>query len=855
MRLGGAAALVLAVALLVAAAPAVAQARTTRVFTVGPKFSLNWVDTRAHYRDKLLALVDRRRRGPGTPSVQRGAGDVASHQRADGRNLVVLPEDVGLPAAFVGSRGAAARRTPPSDQAVVQAVVALLGPYAGPMAHYARRYPDLAARGLPVRELDLALTDTFGRTAVETYATIARRYHVWVVAGVDMARSWRIVCTDKATFHPPPGATRCDRQDPAAVAALRDPDDPGRDYAYEATTPDPVNMALVFDPRGHLVSKQVKAYLTPVELPGGLDLVPGDVDGLRPVRTPVGSLGIVTSKDAWMPDVVDKLDERGANLLLQPEFFVGDTLRPHGQWAPDTLKAALWSDVLRHPGFRSGALSSLTGNLFSFSADAQSHLVVQPRGTRAPRGGLAGQAAAAGFAARPALRHPGPGRRIAARPAAQPRPRGAEDAPRRPAVRPSAPARRLPQRHAGGRHVGRPPRLRRGAAAARHRRRPAGSPFSAARPIAPCHCRQRNVDVAARGRFVAATWEERRAGRDRVAVAISRDGGRTWVRHRGPGGRAPHQWWPQVAVGPDRRVWVVWQADRHGVPRAYVASASRGHAFGPRHPLGPGTAPEWRPTVAATGRGRAVAAWIDESARSADDARRQAHVLAAPLTARGAGAARRIDHGTPAAEAAKLDHAWAPDLAARGRRTLLTWVDFHTYDWRVYARPSRTAGASWGPEREVTDTPAAHESLDDAPDAALGPAGSVVTWTDYRFRPTLAPNPLYDVAAAHPGATNHRVDAPGPRQTDAVSPAIAPDGDGFAVAWQDHAAGPGRIRLTRVDAAGHPRGRRRVPVDAGGRAAWASWRPALAALPRRGLVAAWEDDHDGPRQVVAAIER
>src|SRR3712207_9499391 len=88
-----------------------------------------------------------------------------------------------------------------------------------------------------------------------------------------------------------------------------DPFEPERDYVYEATSPKPSNMALLFDPDGRIVSKQVKTYITPAELPGqGLDLVPGAVsDGLSAVETPVGTLGFVTSKDAWMPDVLQKI--------------------------------------------------------------------------------------------------------------------------------------------------------------------------------------------------------------------------------------------------------------------------------------------------------------------------------------------------------------------------------------------------------------------------------------------------------------------------------------------------------------------------------------------------------------------
>jgi predicted amidohydrolase len=160
--------------------------------------------------------------------------------------------------------------------------------------------------------LALALTDTFGRTAIETFSEMASRYHVWLEAGVNMTQAWHVVCrTDE---HPP--QEPCTEQNPAKVEMLGDPQDPDRGYAYEAVSPRVSNMALVFGPDGKLVSKQVKNYTTPSEVGqdegvvAALDLVPGAIWGdLGPVSTPVGTLGFVTSKDAWMPDVVDKLEE------------------------------------------------------------------------------------------------------------------------------------------------------------------------------------------------------------------------------------------------------------------------------------------------------------------------------------------------------------------------------------------------------------------------------------------------------------------------------------------------------------------------------------------------------------------
>src|SRR3954468_411225 len=385
-------------ALLLAVGPA--QAKTVRVFAMQPKLDLSWMESRGTYHAKMLALTDASMRGPGTPLVQRGADDVASHRLGPGRDLVAWPEDVGLLGALTGERAASARGAGSFEGAIIS----LIGAYGPQNAYYTQRFPDLANRSLPVRLTEVSLTDTYGRTAVETFSELADRYDTYLEVGVNMAASWQVVCDDLEAFNradPPrlPGGVLCQEQSPRKVLALRDPDETGRDYAYEATSGDVANMALVFDPNGRLISKQLKTYLTPTEMPGQLDLVPGDVTGgLSAVKTPVGTLGFVTSKDAWMPDVQGKLDEAHVDLLVQPEFFVNDLVAPKGMWAPDTLKASGYNDLLRMPSVRAMVLPELTGNVFNFSADAQSHFAV--RGA-ASRGGLVGQPAAPGLFASP----------------------------------------------------------------------------------------------------------------------------------------------------------------------------------------------------------------------------------------------------------------------------------------------------------------------------------------------------------------------------------------------------------------------------------------------------------------------
>jgi predicted amidohydrolase len=803
-------------------APAAAPAKRVRVFAVGPRFSLAWVDSVQHFHDKLFALADARRRGAGVPAVARGAGDVASHLRGGGRDLVAFPEDLGLMAAFTGSKGAPARQA----DSLVGAVVGLLGSYAPEMAYYTAKFPALADRPPPpTRALALALTDAFGRAAIETYAELAQRYGVWLEAGVNMARDWQVVCTSKAGFAPLPGGVGCDEENPGKVAQLRSPDEPARQYAYEATSDKASNMALVFDPSGRLVSKQVKRYLTPTELPGQLDLAPGDVmHGVSAVDTGVGRLGFVTSKDAWMPDVTERLDEEGVQILVQPEFFVNDTIRTSGPWAPDNIKGAGYSDVLRWPSMEALVLPQLTGNVFDFSADSQQAIVVKPRSPKGPRGALVGQPLAPGFAAvqpwvvRDPVRRGEPfgARRIRLGRAGL-------------ALLPSSRTTCADDRTVGPCRGGQPEGVvfhdvTIGQRAWRPRR-----PRGTERPLARARGVQRNVALAAAGRLVVAAFEQD----GRVLVTRSTDRAAHWSKSSAPltGAR---QWWPTVSVR-GQEVWLAAQVDDHVV---WARSADGGRTFDAQHPVD-SPAETWRPSVAATDAGRAYLAWIDTRNRFTLEDLPQAALYGAQLPD---GAPVRLDSTAPPADLARtLDNAWAPSVAAHERRVLISWIDFRTYDWDIYARQSLDGGAVFGQEKPVNDTPPAEEALEASPRSLAD--GANVAYTDWRKsgRSARRPSPLYDIRISSPGGTSRRVDGAGARSVNAFSPAIALAKDTPLVAWQDMARGVGEIWLARL---GRPVRRLRVARSPGGNA----WRPALAVSGSHAIVA-WEDERDGPSQI------
>jgi hypothetical protein len=834
-------------------APAGAAQETTRVFAMQPKLDVAWMASRQSYRDKLFELADASLRGTGGPLIQDGADDVASHLRPDGRNLVVWPEDIGLWSAFTGRRAAAARKS----GSAVGAIGALFTAYAPQNSYYAQKFPAVAQRVPQVRLLALSLTDTFARTAVETFSEMAAKYHVWLEAGVDMAQSWHVVCvTDE---HPP--QEPCDEQNAAKVQALGDPDEPSRGYVYEATSPNPSNMALVFGPNGKLVSKQVKTYLVPTELGrpegqvGGLDLVPGSITGgLSPVHTPVGTLGFVTSKDAWMPDVVDRLEAEHVDLLIQPEFFAGDLVTTSGMWAPDTLKASGFSDVQRHPGFAAMALPSAVGNVFDFSSDAQSHIVER---LNKPASGqwLVGQPIAPGLTALPWV-VPDPIRKnesIAERRKLLGE-AGTKLVPGS-GVKCASPSKPGPCENGqvegvlwkdvrvGWPDYGRVPG---------HKK----TRFLAARPLSRQAFPERNAAVAMRGRYVVVAFEAQRPEGDRVMVAASNDGGRHWglAKDAAPD-RGGDQRWPAITVTSHGSLTLAWTEGAGPVSRVVFAQgriAGNVAAFAAARPIDPDSpadATQWKPALA-LGEGVVHAAFIDARARSADANLPQASVYYTRIGPNGSTSPPvRLSGGRPAPLSAELDNAWSPSIVARGRTVFAAWLDFRAYDWDVISRISSDGGKVFAAAVDSNREPADVENLSDSPRPLLTKRGPIVVWTDFHKRDSVtAVHPLYDTYVAAPGKPPVQADPYGARQVNSFWPSACDSGRDAVIAFQDMATGVASVKITRVRA-GTRRGHAfRLSDSPRG----AAYRPALACS-RGHFVAAWEDTRGGPPRIFAAL--
>jgi len=280
---------------LITAVPA--TAKTVRVFAVGNEVRIEDAVSVQTFRSKMFALMDAA--FPSRASfVQAGVDDVASHVKPtdpDAPDLVLVnfPEDVGLVAGMTGSKGASSR----AATSTTSAFLYLLQNYASQMGYYRTKFASLPQ----LRQLLLALTDINYRVVYETYRDIAITYGVYVSAGVNVAEARRV---ESAV-------------DPVLVNRLRNPDEPGRTYAYEAVSPTVYNTTMIFRPDGEVMVPDGnggvvaapsatggvyrgsinKSYLTPTEI-GLLSLSFSPVRDLDVLETPLGRLGVAISKDA-----------------------------------------------------------------------------------------------------------------------------------------------------------------------------------------------------------------------------------------------------------------------------------------------------------------------------------------------------------------------------------------------------------------------------------------------------------------------------------------------------------------------------------------------------------------------------
>jgi predicted amidohydrolase len=656
---------------------------------------------------------------------------------------------------------------------------------------------------------------------LQTFGEIARTYDVYVVLSTDLARAQR-------------------SREPEAVAALADPDLDDVMEVWVATEAETYNFGIWIDPDGNEIARVPKTYLTRDE-EGLLGITHGALRGIRPVDLGFARTGMVISKDAWMPDVLARLDAQGVDLMLQPEAFGGWAVEQYaGDWLPDVFKQSSWAHVQRYASPRYNVTPCIKGNLLSLPFDCQSHIVGDARAT-APHDGLIGQVSAPGW--------------LAIEPWVMTEPAGDLDE-RRAALRARG-LRMLPGSgdpledayenrvvaadlalDPGGRH----PVLGDGDPGVWGPSRIVLAPRTA--DDAAVH--QRAPAIAAEGERVFVALAEGDPAGGEVRVARSIDGGATFSAMdlpAPPGGARGRI--PAVAMAGDRVLIAFEEVDVSTTFERVVGvvSTDGGGSWRRVEIAGTVDAPAWAPDVAVDGEtGRLHVAWLDLR----HGGRAKPYVAWSDDGV--AWASLQVDPSNDVV-ANPRGNAGEVQVAAAGGITYVAYNDFRAQSWDVYVARSEDGGETFADAARINSP---------ARIAAPASGGSEVELERLHADLRLALDPQGIPLVAHGNLQDRRPETwavvargnetirvdDAPPWRDAFRPDLAVRDDGtWVLVWQDHRTGANRMRTAERPPDEDPRPS--AVVDDAAPDAHA-FRPRIALVGvAQAPIVVWEDYRHG----------
>ncbi len=131
------------------------------------------------------------------------------------------------------------------------------------------------------------------------------------------------------------------------------------------------NTTYLFGPDGLVIGAQDKVELIELEREAALDLRAGTVQSLQVFDTAVGRIGLAICLDAFSDDVVDRLVELGAQILVQPSANPG----PWNDWQQEDWLRSSHARVAVQNHFDYAVNPMLNGPLWDIAFYGQSAIV------------------------------------------------------------------------------------------------------------------------------------------------------------------------------------------------------------------------------------------------------------------------------------------------------------------------------------------------------------------------------------------------------------------------------------------------------------------------------------------------
>lgn len=194
-----------------------------------------------------------------------------------------------------------------------------------------------------IKAMFLLKGDMMEKIYVNTFSDIAKKYRVFIVAGSTILpyTSYKV---DKPEIFK---------------------------KSYRKIVGNIYNTSYVFGPDGKIIGSQRKVHLIELE-EATLGISPADLNEIDVVKTPIGNLGIAICYDAFHNDVLEILEKKGANILIQPSANPGPwNYEQQRDWLEGCYKA-----VVREKKFKYAINPMLIGKIFDLTFYGQSSILV-----------------------------------------------------------------------------------------------------------------------------------------------------------------------------------------------------------------------------------------------------------------------------------------------------------------------------------------------------------------------------------------------------------------------------------------------------------------------------------------------
>jgi predicted amidohydrolase len=256
--------------------------------------------------------------------------EVANEANPELPTLVVFPEDVGLMLIAQDNQ-----ETLNKVETIEEAIKKMTMKHFLPLVWHRLRYN---ISWVPA--LYYYYNKSIAETYFKTFSSLAKRYNVYIVAGSVPLPHYEISNGEVL-------------------------------YQEGALSQEIYNTSYLFGPAGKVLGYQDKVHLLELEQEEGLHLTAGKLEDIEVFDTSLGKLGIAVCLDSFKEDVIDRLREQKADILIQPSA----NPLPWEDWQQEEWLESSYKYTHELQYFKYAINPMMNGKFFDLSFYGQSSII------------------------------------------------------------------------------------------------------------------------------------------------------------------------------------------------------------------------------------------------------------------------------------------------------------------------------------------------------------------------------------------------------------------------------------------------------------------------------------------------